>query len=184
MPFDALLAGLERARGVGFVHRRFDPVMKLQLFVYTPRGVYEDGWDAFTLLARGLVIDPDAGRIVATPFAKFFNAGERHGDIPDLPFEAFEKLDGSLIIVFHHAGAWRTATKGAFDSPQAAWAKARLDAADLAPLSPGTTYLFEAVYPENRIVVRYAAPALVLLAPPRCRATMRASSSASATACG
>jgi RNA ligase len=35
---------------------------------------------------------------------------------------------------------------------------------DLSPLTPGTTYLFEAVYPENRIVVRYSEPALVMLA--------------------
>ena len=35
---------------------------------------------------------------------------------------------------------------------------------DLSPLTLGTTYLFEAVYPENRIVVRYQEPALVMLA--------------------
>ena len=116
------------------------------------------------MLARGLVLDEAARTVVATPFPKFFNVGEKHGVVPDLPFEAYEKLDGSLIIAFHHAERWRTATKGAFDSPQAAWAQRRLDAADSVALAPGTTYLFKAVYPENRIVVRYADPALVLLA--------------------
>ncbi len=100
---------------------------------------------------------------MATPFLKFFNVGEKRGVVPDLPFKAFEKLDSSLIIAFHHAGHWRTATKGAFDSPQAVWAQERLDAADHAALVLGTTYLFEAVYPGNRIVVRYAEPAMVLL---------------------
>lgn len=163
MPFVALMEGLDRARQAGLVHRRVDAVTGLHLFVYTPRCVYQDGWDDITVLARGLIVDPEAGRVVATPFPKFFNLGEGRGEVPDLPFEAFEKLDGSLIIAFHHAGRWRTATKGAFDSDQAAWAQARFDAMDLSALVPGTTYLFEAIYPENRIVVRYVDPALVML---------------------
>jgi len=163
MPFDELMAGLERARGLGFVHRRAQPGSDLRLFIYTPRCVYEDGWDEFTVLARGLIVDEAARRVVATPFPKFFNLGERRGEAPDLPFEAFEKLDGSLIIAFHHGGRWRTATKGAFDSDQALWARARLDGADLSALTPGATYLFEAIYPENRIVIRYPEAALVML---------------------
>ena len=54
MPFDELMAGLERARGFGFVHRRTDPTTGLQLFVYTPRCVYDDGWDGFAVMARGV----------------------------------------------------------------------------------------------------------------------------------
>ncbi|WP_245449663.1 T4 RnlA family RNA ligase [Rhizobium leguminosarum] len=164
IPFPDLIAGLKRAQGLGHVHRRPNATNTLQLYIYTPRCVYEDGWDQFSLIARGLIVDEGAGRVVATPFPKFFNVGERHGEVPDLPFEAFEKLDGSLIIVFNDAGRWHAATKGAFDSEQALWAQARLDAHDLSGLSPDTTYLFEAVYPENRIVVRYAEPAMVMLA--------------------
>lgn len=162
MPFEALVTGLRAAAGAGLVYRRWSE--GLTLYVYTPRCVYEDAWDEFTLLARGLILDEAAGAVVATPFPKFFNVGERHGAVPDLPFEAFEKLDGSLIICFWHDGKWQAATKGAFASEQAVWAQAMLDGADLAALVPGTTYLFEAIYPENRIVVRYTEPALVLLA--------------------
>lgn len=164
LPFDALSAGLRAASAAGLVYRRREPELGLTLYVYTPRCVYEDGWDEFTLLARGLILDEAAAKVVATPFPKFFNLGERHGAVPDLPFEAFEKLDGSLIICFWHAAKWRAATKGAFASEQAIWAQAMLDGADLGALEPGTTYLFEAIYPENRIVVRYTEPALVLLA--------------------
>jgi RNA ligase len=139
MPFATRLAGLERAQGLGFVHRRVNCATGLQLFIYTPRCVYDDGWDEFSVMARGLVLDEASGKVVATPFPKFFNVGERRGDVPDLPFEAFEKLDGSLIIAFHHAGSWRAATKGAFDSEQAVWAQTRFDAADLSPLTPGAT---------------------------------------------
>lgn len=114
--------------------------------------------------ARGLVVDRAAGRVVATPFPKFFNYGERGGlDLPDEPFDAFEKVDGSLGVAFHDAGRWRVATKGAFSAAQSTWAEAWLAARDAAGLVPGATYLFEIVYAANRIVVRYDAEALVLL---------------------
>ena len=164
MPFTDLVQGLDETVAKGFAYRRVDPTTGLHLFIYSPRCVYEDGWDEFSTMARGLIVDPTAGNVVATPFPKFFNLGERHGAVPDLPFESFEKLDGSLIIAFHHKGRWLCTTKGAFASEQAVWAQARLDAADLSALTPGTTYLFEAVYPENRIVVAYTEPALVMLA--------------------
>jgi RNA ligase len=126
--------------------------------------VYDGQWNDATLIARGLVLDVERGTVAATPFPKFFNVFERGETIPDLPFETFEKLDGSLIIIFWHAGEWKTATKGAFGSPQAQWAAARLQGRDLSALQRGTTYLAEAVYADNRIVVRYAQDALVLLA--------------------
>lgn len=84
--------------------------------------------------------------------------------MPSLPFEVFEKLDGSLIIVFHHRRRWWATTKGEFNSDQARWAQAQLEHSDLSALTSGSTYLFEAVHPGNRIIVRYDQPALVLLA--------------------
>ena len=44
------------------------------------------------------------------------------------------------------------------------WAQRQIDALDLTALVRGTTYLLEAVYPENRIVIRYPEAALVMLA--------------------
>ena len=82
--------------------------------------------------------------------------------MPALPFETFEKLDGSLIIVFCHNGKWRCATKGSFTSSQAGWADERLTRFENL-LVPGMTYLFEAIYTENRIVVHYNFEGLVLL---------------------
>jgi RNA ligase len=137
----------------------------LALYCYTKSAVYDRAWTPFTTLARGLVLDLDAERVVATPFPKFFNVGEREGDyLPSMPFETFEKLDGSLIVIFWHAGDWRTATKGSLGSDQAAWAARYLADCDLSALRPGTTYLAEAIYPENRIVIRYDEAGLYLLA--------------------
>jgi RNA ligase len=164
MPFAELWAGLQAARAAGMVLVRQDADTGRSLWCYTTRCVYESGWDAFSLLARGLVLHEGAQQVVATPFPKFFNLGERGQVIPELPFEVFEKLDGSLVIIHFHSGRWRAATKGTFDSPQAIWAESRLTQQDLSALQPGKTYLAEAVYPENRIVITYAEPALVLLA--------------------
>lgn len=79
-----------------------------------------------------------------------------------------EKLDGSLGILYQHAGAWHIATKGTFASAQAQWAtdwlRRHIDPALLARFG-AYTLLFEIVYPENRIVVDYGDRAgLTLLA--------------------
>ena len=157
-----LLQHLETARAGRLVYERQGPG-NLRLYVYSNHCVFERAWSLATLCARGLILDVAEKRIVATPFPKFFNLGERGEPVPDLPFRAYEKLDGSLIIIYHHGGVWRTATKGSFDSPQAQWAAAKLQTHDVSALLPGSTYLAEAVYPENRIVVHYEEPALVML---------------------
>ena len=162
--FDSLIEGLEAARAAGLVYRRDDRDTGRSLYCYTSRCVYETAWTDLTVLARGLIVDRQERRIVATPFPKFFNAGEGGRTAPDLPFETFDKLDGSLAIIHHHHGRWRVATKGAFDSEQAFWAENWLSARDLSALDPGTTYLAEAIYPDNRIVIRYEQSTLVLLA--------------------
>ena len=135
----------------------------LALYHYSSRCVYDVLWDDFSLLARGLILDLDRGELVATPFPKFFNYGERDAKLPDEPFHAFEKLDGSLGIAFFHDGRWQVTTKGAFGADQARWASARLAQCDLRQLDPRSTYLFEIVYRANRIVVRYDYEDLVLL---------------------
>ncbi len=163
MPFAELVDGLEEMRAKRLLLARTNPD-GLKLYTYTDRCTYAGEWNPFTIAARGLVLDPNERRIVATPFPKFFNLGERGEIVPDLPFEAMEKIDGSLIIMFWHGSRWLAATKGSFDSAQAIWAQQQIDTQDLGALDPETTYLAEAVYPENRIVVRYDEPALVMLA--------------------
>ena len=68
----------------------------LTLYCYTDQCVYNCMWNDVTKLARGLILS-DENAIIARPFEKFFNAGELGIAIPDLPFETYEKLDGSLI---------------------------------------------------------------------------------------
>jgi RNA ligase len=162
MPYDELRAGLLR----GAAERRINISRDgdLELFNYSSACQFEQQWDLFSLISRGLILDPVERKVIATPFPKFFNFNEGGVALPDEPFTATEKIDGSLGIVFHHRGAWRITTRGQLNSQQGAWATTHLrDRANATALTPGTTYLAEIVYRENRIVIPYDFDGLVLL---------------------
>lgn len=139
-------------------------VDELEMYSYSQECQFRGMWNEYTKMARGLILDPVSKKIVARPFKKFFNYGEHNYNVPSEPFQVFEKVDGSLGIVFYHKG-WRVATKGSFASEQAIWAEKWLyNNVDVNLLSKDYTYLFEIVYPENKIVVKYPYEGLVLLA--------------------
>ncbi|MGI5479121.1 RNA ligase [Streptomyces lavendofoliae] len=152
---------LAAALDAGHVVRKAHPELPLSLYTYTRACQYERVWNRVTLRCRGLVADDSTGEVVALPLPKFFNVEEhRTGQpyapaLPDEPFEVYDKVDGSLAVVFHYAGRWRVASRGSFISTQATWAQRRLDGADTTALTPGVTYLAEILYPENRVVVDY-----------------------------
>ncbi|MFF4169441.1 RNA ligase [Streptomyces sp. NPDC001744] len=167
MPSDELAAALAD----GHVTRKPHPGLPLSIYTYTRACQYAQHWNRATLRCRGLVADDTTGRVVALPLPKFFNLAEHATGspyappLPDEPFEVYDKVDGSLAVVFHHAGRWHAASKGSFTSSQAVWAQRRLDAADTSGLTPGVTYLAEMIYPGNRVVVNYGGRRdLVLLA--------------------
>jgi RNA ligase len=150
------------------VRRNHHPELPLQILTYTRDCQYGHIWNPVTMQCRGLIVD-DQQRIVALPFPKIFVTG-MHGvghdfapALPAEPFEIFEKADGSLAIVYHYAGAWHAASKGSFISEQAKWAQQVLDSSDLSLLDPNLTYLAEAIYPGNRIVVDYGQRAELML---------------------
>ncbi len=163
IPFADLLAGLDAAVAARDVLITRDG--DLELYFYSRQCVYESHWNLFTLLSRGLILDRRNQRIIATPFPKFFNYGELIDTLPNLPFEVSEKIDGSLGILFQHAGQWRVTTRGSLSSEQGQWATAFLNRhINVGALTPGTTYLVEIIYPANRIVIQYGFEALILLA--------------------
>ena len=162
MPFEKLRAGLEAAvRAQNVVVARHNG---LELYSYSNGCRFDNRWDVFSLLARGLVLDPNAHRVLATPFPKFFNFGELITKLPDESFEVTEKIDGSLGIAFHHQDRWTVVTKGSLTSEQGAWATEYLaKSIDARVLEPGITYLVEIIYRQNRIVIPYDFEGLVLL---------------------
>lgn len=133
-------------------------------FVYSFKCEMEGGWNEVTRYARGIVFDSLTGELVAFPFPKFFNLNQheetRIENLPNLPFTVTTKEDGSLIIVFNYKGQWICSTKGSFHSEQANWANIHLSKMrdgwnTLSYLGNDNTYLFEGIYPTNRIVVDY-----------------------------
>ena len=146
---------LEEYIDKGLVVKQNHPTLPLSIYNYSRTTQYDSMWDDITLNCRGLVLDNE-GNVVAKPFPKFFNYEEhKPEDIPNENFVVYEKMDGSLGIVFHYNDEWHVATRGSFTSDQAVKGKAMLDKLNKSALIPGYTYLAEIIYPENRIVVDY-----------------------------
>jgi RNA ligase len=145
----------------GFVAMKRHPRAPLRLYDYTARTQYEQHWTPETTIARGLIVHDDE-RVWARPFPKFRNVGEHDPATLPLhePFEVFDKLDGSLGILYPHpdTGEPHIATRGSFASDQALHGTALFRdryAAAVWPIATGETWLFEIIYPANRIVVDY-----------------------------
>ena len=137
----------------GLLYKQVHPTLPLTIWNYTEKVQYENLWDEVTLMCRGLVTD-DTGDIVATPFQKFFNIEEGKFE-PTENFEVFEKMDGSLGIVFWYRGQWVVATRGSFTSDQAIKAREILRKYNTDIMFRHLTFCFEIIYPENRIVLDY-----------------------------
>jgi RNA ligase len=143
------------------VYKQVHPTLPLTIWNYSEKVQYDNLWDDITTQTRGLVTD-DKGNIVARPFKKFFNDSEKkHTPTPD--FDVYEKMDGSLGILFHYEGEWVLATRGSFTSDQAVKGFEMLQKYDYQKLHKDYTYLFEIIYDDNRIVVKYPYEDLVLL---------------------
>jgi len=124
---------------------------------------------------RGIILDETSGYSpVCVPFFKFGNFGESY--VPDIDWSTVrvqEKLDGSLIKLWHYKGEWHISSNGEIDARNAhinsallansrqtnlyvlfmeAWGKTDLQMEDL---DKDFTYMFELTSPHNRIVVRY-----------------------------
>lgn len=162
MSFDDLYLGLrERVdRGLITVQTWRD----LEMYTYSRDCQFDKAWDVFTLMARGLILCPSKKMVVCTPFEKFFNFGEYTVALPDESFEVTEKLDGSLGNCLFWDDEWWVFTKGSFQSEQSVWATDWLRKnVNTDKMHKLYTYLFEIIYPANRIVVRYDFEGLVLL---------------------
>lgn len=162
MKFD--LIDLEFYHKKGLLEKNEHPYLPLTIWNYSRECQYSGEWDEITKACRGLVVDHE-GNVVAKAFDKFFNMEEhRVEEIPNEPFEVFDKLDGSLGILFYYSGEWILATKGSFTSDQAIKGMEMLKKYDYESLTPGFTYLFEIIFSANRIVCHYEFEDLVLLA--------------------
>lgn len=142
----------------GYIRVQKHQEHELYIYNYTAKTQYESLWDDVTLNCRGLILNKD-DELIARPFKKFFNLGEKENQIiPNEPFEIYEKLDGSLGILYWINNKAFISTRGSFNSNQAIRATNILYKKYpniINKLDRNLTYLFEIIYPENRIVVDY-----------------------------
>lgn len=144
------------------------PEHDLYIYNYTQNAQFERVWNEITLSCRGLILDENCN-IAARPFPKFFNLGEMENQVlPESSFEVFDKMDGSLGILYWINDVPFMASRGSFASDQSDKANEMLHGKyrnSWPLLDKSKTYLFEIIYPENRIVLDYgASEELVLLA--------------------
>ena len=149
----------------GLIIKQVHPTLPLSIWNYSRTCQYDRLWDEVTLNCRGLVLDNE-GNVIAKPFPKFFNYEEHTSEeIPNELFEVYEKMDGSLGICFYYNGEWHMTTRGSFTSEQAIKGRDLLNKYKYKYLPTDCTYLFEIIYPENRVVVDYGTDEkLVMLA--------------------
>ena len=150
---NGFLYTLEQYSRTGHLFKQDHPTLPLSIWNYTPEVQYREIWDDITLQSRGLVTDNE-GNVVARPFKKFFNIEEgKHN--PTEEFEVFEKMDGSLGVLFNYKDEWILATRGSFTSEQSKKGYELLKKYPIEKLDKNNTYMFEILFTENRIVVDY-----------------------------
>lgn len=145
---------LDQYQKQGWLRSQRHPQLPLRIWNYTDAVQFARKWDGVTSVCRGLITHDD-GHVVARSFKKFHNLEENlHSPTDD--YVVFEKLDGSLIVVFFYEGQWRVASRGSFTSTQASTAAGMIrDMYDMHHLDKSLSYVFEIIYSENRIVIDY-----------------------------
>jgi hypothetical protein len=133
--------------------------------------------DPITIECRSLILKEGTLQVVSRSFDRFFNLGEALNVMPTIDWNRavmFDKVDGSLIKIYHYANKWHVATRGtAFaDVPVGNWditfqelvfkaLGVENDAefqklCQMSILCPTVTYIFEVTSVENRVVKHYS----------------------------
>lgn len=141
----------------------------LKLFKYSAGYNFFDEKDEdvkWVELCRGLVWDSSTEKIVANPMPKFYNHFNYSDRELEYLFKNYEyaienKLDGSCVLLWNYQGEWHWSTLGSFQSEQAKRAPELLHILTngsehfLNSRNVDYTYIFEIMYPGNRIVLDY-----------------------------
>ena len=140
----------------GYIRENTHPTLDLKIINYTEKAQYDNEWNNVTAQCRGLIVNSE-GTIIARPFDKFLNYGQNPSDslLMDERVVVTDKMDGSLGILWDYKGEQGIATRGSFTSEQAIHATKLWKEKYGFRISSCWTYLFEIVYPQNRIVLDY-----------------------------
>lgn len=143
-----------------YINVQKHPSADLWLYNYSKSCQIEHMWNEATLQCRGIIVDADMN-IIARPFEKFYNYEELEGlglKVPELPFDVFEKMDGSLGIMYWIGDVPFLATRGSFSSEQCKHGTSVLQTKYKSVwnrFDRSKTYLFEIIYPEDKHCINY-----------------------------
>lgn len=155
-------------------HRRHGLHPELVLFKYDQ--IESPFAEPLVRECRGIILNErEDWRVVSRAFDKFFNHGEGlAADVDWSTARTYEKVDGSLCVLYAYAGAWHVATTGTPDASgrvgpmqlkfaELFW-RTYAKYADAPPLGhDGRCYFFELTSPHNRVVVPHQDDRLTLL---------------------
>jgi len=137
--------------------------------------------DPIVMECRSLILKKGTWDIVSMAMRRFFNYGEAENVTEDFDFNkavALQKIDGSIISVFHDGNGFRMSTRGMIDGGGEVGLcsisfKTLFDmtvkqyapdtSAFFQNLDPDYNYIFELTAPENRVVTQYKERSLHLL---------------------
>jgi hypothetical protein len=125
---------------------------------------------------RGLILNEDDDwNVVSFPYTKFFNNGEGHAkDLDWNTAKVYEKLDGSIMTLYHYQDKWHVSSSGSPDAggqvtynrnktfQELFWEVWNELGYKLPDPALNMCYMFELMTAENRIVVAYDFNRLVL----------------------
>ncbi len=122
---------------------------------------------------RSLILELNSWNVIARSFRRFYNFNEYLDETFDWNFYYIqEKVDGSLILLFHYADNWHIATSGSFakgiicSEYSHTWESLFFECVckeKIASLNPANTYIFELCSIFNKVVVTHNEPHVVLL---------------------
>jgi RNA ligase len=155
----APLEEFESELEAGYIRKQTHPTLPYDIYNYAEITQFSRRWNDVTLASRGLIVNRETGEVIGRCLTKFFNYGEQDIDVEDLngKLVVSEKMDGSCGISYPTPDGLAIATRGSFTSEQAIHATEILQTRYAGTWKPkaDTTYIWEIIYPENRIVVDY-----------------------------
>ena len=126
-------------------------------------------WDNINTHLRGIILDSD-GNVISRSFKKFHTFKEyvtkssillTEGQtirLPDCKYRIYEKVDGSMAILYWVNDKPYLASQRSFISPTATKANEILHkkySHTFNKLNKKYTYIFEAIYPDTQVIVNY-----------------------------
>lgn len=135
------------------ITRNLDLDNGLYIYNYSTRCKELNYWNYTTLSCRGLILDRNFN-VVARPFKKFFEWQQLPSELQSyllscrsqLSIKSYEKIDGTLIILFNYLGQWMLTNRRHFNLIQTHHAQLLFNqqwGMALQALDPNLTYLFE-----------------------------------------